>query len=141
MNGARLTFPGLANPLASSVTVQVTGQYTVNVGVSNEAGELVDQIRVVRLSQSVNSWNLQGSAITSLTGTDGEIYIYSQGYLLGVWNGQRADGTPVSNGVYFIKVNSVDPYGVVTTVTRQATVSRSLAKISRWRSTTRRERR
>jgi sugar lactone lactonase YvrE/flagellar hook assembly protein FlgD len=114
----------------SSVTVQTSGQYTVNVGVYNEAGELIDQIQVVQLSQSVNSLNLQGNAITSLTGANGKIYIYSQGYLLGVWDGTGTDGNPVSNGVYFIKANSIDPYGVVNTVTQQATVSRSLAKIS-----------
>jgi uncharacterized repeat protein (TIGR01451 family) len=130
VNGAQLTFPGCANPLTSSVTVQVTGQYTVSVDVYNEAGELVDQVRSLQLSQSVNSLNLEGNAITSLTGAGGQINIYSQGYLLGAWNGTGSDGNPVSNGVYFIKVNSVDPYGVVNTVTRQATVSRSLAKIS-----------
>ncbi len=130
VNGAQLTFPGLGIPLTSSVTVQVTGQYAVNVGVYNEAGELINQIKVVQLSQSVNSLNLQGNAITSLTGTSGKIYIYSQGYLLGVWDGTNSNGDPVSNGVYFIKANSVDPYGVVTTITQQATVSRSLAKIS-----------
>ena len=114
----------------SSVTAQVTGPYTVNVGVYNEAGELIDQIQVVQSSQSVNSLNLQGNTITSLTGANGKIYVYSQGYLLGVWNGTGSDGNPVSNGVYFIKANSIDPNGVVSTVTQQATVSRSLAKIS-----------
>ncbi|HTC20331.1 MAG TPA: hypothetical protein VK859_05770 [bacterium] len=130
VNGARLTFPGLANPFASSVTVQVTGQYTVTVAVYNEAGELVDQIRSLQLSQSVDSLNLQGHAITSLIGENDKTDIYSQGYLLGVWNGAGADGNPVSNGVYLIKVNSVDPYGVVNTVTQEVTVSRSLAKVS-----------
>jgi len=112
------------------VTVQVTGQYTVTVAVYNEAGELVDQIRSLQLSQSVDSLNLQGHAITSLIGENDKTDIYSQGYLLGVWNGAGADGNPVSNGVYLIKVNSVDPYGVVNTVTQEVTVSRSLAKVS-----------
>ncbi len=114
----------------SSATVQATGQYMVNVGVYNEAGELIDQVRVVQLSQSVDSLTLQGDAITGLTGPNGQIDIYSQGNLLGIWNGRGFDGNPVSNGVYFIKVNSVDPFGVVSTVTQQATVSRSLAKVS-----------
>jgi sugar lactone lactonase YvrE/flagellar hook assembly protein FlgD len=114
----------------SGVTAQVTGQYTVNVGVYNEAGELIDQIRVVQLSQSASSLNLQGNAITSLSGASGEIDIYSQGYLLGIWDGTGSDGNPVSNGIYFIKVNSIDPNGVVSTVTQSATVSRSLAKVS-----------
>jgi uncharacterized repeat protein (TIGR01451 family) len=129
VNGAQLAFPGLLSPLTASVTVQVTGQFAVKVGVYNEAGELVKTLRMVQLSQAIFSLNLSNNVITSLNGAGNQINIYSQGYLLGVWDGTDSGGNPVSNGVYHIKVDNVDPFGVVTTVTRQAMVSRSLAKV------------
>jgi flagellar hook assembly protein FlgD len=51
------------------------------------------------------------------------------GFVLGAWDGTNAEGDPVGNGNYYVKVDNVDAYGVVTTVTQMATVSRELARI------------
>ena len=130
VNGAQLTYTGLVTPLTASVTVQVIGPYTVKAGVYNEAGELIKQLFIVRLSQRVDEITLQSNVITSLAGANNTIALSTGGYHLGSWNGSDLAGNPVSNGIYHIKVDSVDDFGVVTSVTRQATVSRSLAKIS-----------
>ena len=130
INGAQLAFPGLASPLSASTTVQVAGSYTVRVGVYNEAGELIKSLNVMQLSQAVNSLTLVAPQITRVTGTGSQIRLYFQGTLIGVWDGTNAAGDPISNGVYHIQVVSVDAYGVATTVTQEAVVSRQLAQVS-----------
>ena len=130
VNNAQLTSTDLAIPLSASATVSITGAYTVKVGVYNEAGELVKNLWAKQYSLPVNSFTLQGSAITTLNGPTGHIDIYTQGFQLGSWDGIGADGTPVSNGVYHIKIDSIDSFGAVTSVIQQATVSRALAKVS-----------
>jgi len=130
VNGALLNCTGLASPLASSVTVQVTGNYTIRVGVYNEAGELIKQLFVKQLSNGISSIDLKGSVITSLNGPNNRVSIYHDGFLLGTWDGRNGNGDPVSNGVYHIKMDSVDSNGVVTTVTQQAMVSRNLSRVS-----------
>ena len=106
------------------------GTYTVEVGVYNEAGELVQTLKVLQSSQAVNSLVLQGDRITQLSGPNGEIYLYCQGILVAVWDGKDGSGNPVSNGVYLIKVDNIDPTGTVSSLTRQVTVNRNLASVS-----------
>ena len=130
VNGANLNCVGLTNPLTSSVTVKVTGNYTIRVGVYNEAGELIKQLLLKQYSNGINSIDLKGGPITSLNGSNNLISIYHDGHLLGIWDGSDINGNPVSNGVYNIKMDSIDAFGVVTTVTQQAMVSRNLARIS-----------
>ncbi len=130
VNGALLNCLGLANPLASSVTVKVTGNYTIRVGVYNEAGELIKQLLLKQYSNGINSIDLKGGPITSLNGPNNMISIYHDGNLLRTWDGSDINGNPVSNGVYNIKMDSIDAFGVVTTVTQQAMVSRNLARVS-----------
>lgn len=95
----------------------------------NEAGEVVKTILVQHFYQPVNAITLKGSnVISSLKGPTGEIDIYFQGTLIGIWDGTNANGDPASNGVYNIKVDNVDSFGVETSTTQQAMVSRSLYK-------------
>ncbi len=114
------------SPISTSTP---TGSYTVKVGVYNEAGELLQSLETAQLSQAVDSLTLEGSTITRLEGAGSQILLYCQGNLLGVWNGLDSSGNPVSNGVYYIQVESVGPSGVVTTVTQEAVVSRNLAQV------------
>ena len=126
INGAQLTYSGIT--LSSAVTVMVIGQYTVNVGVFNEAGELVRTIKVELLSQPIDSISLSGTVITTLNGANNAVDIYYKGTLIGSWNGMNASGDPSPNGIYHVKVDSVNPTGVVSSVTQQVMVSRSLYK-------------
>jgi uncharacterized repeat protein (TIGR01451 family) len=128
VNGARLTYPS-GGPLTSAVTVTVEGQYTVKIGVYNGAGELVKEILVEQFSQPIENISLQSSnVITTLHGPGSKIEIYYQGYLIGTWDGSGANGDPVSNGEYHIKIDNVDAYGVDRSTTQPAVVSRSLYK-------------
>ena len=130
VNSAKLNCIGLALPLDASVTVKVTGNVTVRVGVYNEAGELIRQLILKQYSQPIDSITLSNNTISRLSGANDHIDITHDGILLGTWDGRDSDGHPVTNGVYHIKLDNVDSFGVVTTVTQQAVVSRSLAKVT-----------
>jgi uncharacterized repeat protein (TIGR01451 family) len=131
VNLAQLNYQGLATPLTSSVTVKTLAcDFTVRVGVYNEAGELVKMVLVELLSEPVNSIDLKATnTITSLHGTGSSIGVYYKGHLIGTWDGTNQANDPVTNGVYHLKVDSVDMNGVVTSVSQQAIVSRTLAKV------------
>ena len=125
-NCAQLSYAGGA-PVSSCVSVPVIGQFTVQVGVYNEAGELVKEILVTQFSNPVENVTLQSSnVITTLSGAGSTIQIYYQGYLLGTWNGTTTNGSLVTNGTYYIKVDNIDSHGVDRSTTVQAMVSRTL---------------
>jgi len=130
-NRAQLTYTGLATPITSSVNVQVPGLYTVNIDIYNSAGEVVKVIPVHSEAQPINSITLSTSnLITTLQGPGSIINIYYGGVLIGTWDGSNNSGNPVTNGNYMIKVDSVSPQGVVTSVQQDATVNRALSDIT-----------
>jgi uncharacterized repeat protein (TIGR01451 family) len=130
-NFAQLTYPGLSAPVTSSVPVQIVGQYTISINIYNEAGEVVKTIKVTQYSQPINSISLQSSnLITTLQGPGSTIEIFYAGTLIGTWDGSANNGNPVTNGNYEIKVDSVSPVGVVTSVSQQATVDRRLSNVT-----------
>ena len=121
---ATSTFTDTATP-----TPTVPGQFTVRVSVYNEAGEVIKVILVQKMDHPIEGLTLQGSnTITSLKGPTGHIDIYYQGVYVGTWDGTNASGDPAPNGVYNIKADNVDNFGVVRSATQQAMVSRSLYK-------------
>ncbi len=125
-NCAQLSFTGGA-PVSSCVSIPVVGQYTVKIGVYNEAGEIVMEFPVVQYSQPILNVTLQASnVITTLSGPGSSINIYYEGYLLGTWNGTTSNGSLVTNGSYYIKIDNIDSNGVVESTTVQAMVSREL---------------
>jgi len=119
----------LGNPVPqkASVNITITGTYLVKVDVYNGAGELVKQIWVKELSQQITSFTMPSATITSLNGV---VYVEVDGQVIATWDGTNQAGTPVSNGVYYMTVDSVDPYGVVKSVSEVVTVSRSIATVS-----------
>ena len=125
-NTAQLTDLG-GGPVTASVSVLVTGQYTVNIGVYNEAGELIDTIKTEQLSQPIDNFALASSnAITSLNGANNAVTIYYQGIPLGSWNGTTSNGSLVTNGSYYVKVDSTSSLGSEVSTTQQVTVNRTL---------------
>jgi hypothetical protein len=99
--------------------------------VYNEAGELVKEILVGRFPQPLVNIQLDpGHVIDSLHGENSSIGIYNDGVLIGSWDGTNRDGTPVSNGNYFLKVDNVGAYGDVTTVTRVVKVDRVICRVT-----------
>ncbi len=125
-NNAQLTFQGGA-PVTASASFQVIGDYTVRVGVYNEAGELIKTILTTQLSQPLLNYTLGPSnTITSLTGTNSTISIYVGTYLVGSWDGTTQNGSLASNGNYYLKVDNIDNQGVDKSTTQQVQVSRPL---------------
>jgi len=125
-NNAQLTYAGNPVPQKASVNITIAAIYKVEVAVYNSAGELVDEISVQELSQEVKSFSLTGATITSL---EGKTYVMVGGQIIATWNGQTQEGTPVTNGIYYLNVTSTDPNGVVTNVSQTVTVSRSIAQV------------
>lgn len=126
VNHAAFTSPSLPL-LSASATVLVTGQYTVEIGVYNGAGELIATLPAIQMTQPVQSLSASATVIQSLGGV---IQVYFDGLLLGQWNGNTSSGTPATNGTYFFKAENIDTLGIVTTTTLQVQVNRSLSKVS-----------
>ena len=127
INRAQLTANWQA-AVTAQAQVLVVGYFTVNIGVYNEAGELIKQIAILQLTQPVVTLQLpSGSALTDLNQA---LAFYDAGHLMGQWDGTNNVGTLVTNGVYHIKVDNVDSTGAVSSVTQQVTVSRTLSKLT-----------
>ncbi len=114
-------------PITAVADVTVVGQYTIRVNVYNEAGEVVKTILVTQMSQPIMNIQLAPATITSL---EGQVQIYDGSYLIGTWDGTTNNGTPATNGVYHISVDSTDSSGVIQSVTQEAVVSRSIAQVN-----------
>jgi flagellar hook assembly protein FlgD len=126
-NTAQLTYAGYAGAKQASADVEMATTFLVRVGVYNEVGELVKEIWTQQLSSEILSFDLfEQPVINSL---HGQVFVLFQGKKIGTWDGTNQAGNPVSNGMYYVKVDNVDPYGVVNTVSQMVTVSRSIAKV------------
>ncbi len=124
------TITATSTPTGTPTPTPLPEPYTVTVGVYNSAGELVENLLVERSSQPVTAVTLgPGNSITSLTGPNNAVSIYWGGNLLSVWNGKNASGNPVSNGTYYLKVDSVNSLGSDQSVIQDVTVSRFLGTV------------
>ena len=129
VNNAQAVYAGQSAPLTASATVNVTGSYTVKIGVYNEAGELIYELPVQHYSQSLDNYSLTpGNTITSLHGADNAVSLVYAGVVIGTWNGTNQGGNLVSNGNYYVKVDNIDNFGVVRSTTQPIIVNRSLYK-------------
>lgn len=126
-NNASLMYAGLATPKTTFVYVTMATAYTVHIGVYNEAGELIKEISVQRLSEAITDFGI--FATPTITSLHGQVYIEYKGIQIATWDGTNNANDPVTNGDYYVKVDNVDPFGVVTSITQLVTVSRSLAKV------------
>ncbi len=121
--------PTITPTFTWTFTATPVGAFTVRVNVYNSAGEVVKTIEVVHFAQPVNSLSMPaGDVITTLTGTGSTVQLYFEGVLIGSWDGSNNSGDPVSNGAYEVKVDNIDPSGVVTSVSHQVIVNRNLSQ-------------
>lgn len=126
LNTAELTYPQITLPKTAQAAATVQGEFTVKIAVYNEAGEVVKVFPILRFSEPVSDIDLQvDRIINSLSDT---IEIVYRGVVIGIWDGNNNQGDPVSNGRYHIKVDSMDLWGSVQSVTQEASVSRNLAR-------------
>ncbi|HJT25312.1 MAG TPA: DUF11 domain-containing protein, partial [bacterium] len=126
LNNAQAGFEG--GPTQSvTAPVTVVFPFTTQIAVYNSAGELVKVLLVQNTSQPITSLQLSSAVLTDgVSSTSVSI----AGSALAAWDGTAQDGTLVTNGQYFIKVQSTDPLGAVTTVTQTVGVNRSLSTLS-----------
>ena len=127
LNQAQLSVAGQGSVTASA-SVVVAGAYTVKVDVYNEAGELVKQIAVTQFTEPITS--LQWPQGTSLSNVGQSLTLNSLGHLIGQWDGNNSTGDPVSNGTYYVKLDNSDSSGVVSSITQEVTVSRTLSRVT-----------
>ena len=106
--------------VCASNAVTVTGAYLVQVSVYNSAGELVKTIVTFELNNGIGDFTLQNGTIT----TDSQsAQLFYNGLPLASWDATDASGQKVSNGTYYIKVQSTDPTGITTTITKNVVVA------------------
>jgi uncharacterized repeat protein (TIGR01451 family) len=130
INHAQLSYTGLAAPLTAAAPVTLIGQFTIKVNIYNSAGEIIKTIPIQQFSEPINSITLSTSnTITTLQGRGSSIDIIFDGVIIGTWDGSDNSNNPVSNGSYHIQIDSVGTSGVVTSVSQNAIVNRSLSKI------------
>jgi uncharacterized repeat protein (TIGR01451 family) len=127
-NRARLTHSTQPVPLEASATALVQGDYQVRVGVYNSAGELVREVLVGEFSQPLDSIDVETDAV--IESLSDRTDFYYRGVLIGSWDGTSQYGTHVANGQYTVKIDNVDAYGVVTSLTAIVTVNRPLSQVS-----------
>ncbi len=125
LNNAQVVFSG-GRPQSVTAPVTVVFPITVQVAVYNSVGELVKTLLVQNFAQTISSFQLSS---TSLTNQVSSVAVSILG-VVATWDGTAQNGTEVTNGQYFIKVQSTDSLGVVTTVTRTVGVNRSLSTLS-----------
>lgn len=126
LNNAQVAYAG-GQPQSVTAPVTVVFPINVQVAVFNSAGELVKTILVQNFAQAVQAVQLSSSSLTDQVHS---IAVSILGVPVVAWDGTSQDGTAVTNGKYFLKVQSTDPMGVVTTVTQTVTVNRSLDTVS-----------
>ena len=114
-----------AERACAALTMQ--GNYTVRIRVYNEAGELVYSFPVTHYSEAdpEREHEPQHPGIDQRPGS-----VTFHGVVLGTWNGTTNGGTEVTNGKYYIKVDNIDPTGVVNTQTQAVLVARHLATLT-----------
>ncbi len=113
----------------SCAAVTVKGDVRVTVSVYNEAGERVATLGEVRTSAPIERVEFSEDAVLNRLGDRVTILWGESRRVLGVWDGLGEKGQPVMNGAYFLKIDNVDAFGSVTSVTRSLTVNRPLARV------------
>jgi flagellar hook assembly protein FlgD len=120
--------PNVTVPNVTNAALTVQGNFQVRIGVYNEAGELVDLLLAPKdFSEAIQNVNISANSLTSINDI---IQISFHGVVLATWNGTNSNGTEVTNGQYFVKIDNIDPEGVVNTQTQSVLVARHLATVT-----------
>jgi flagellar hook assembly protein FlgD len=95
--------------------------------VYNSSGELVKVILVTHTVNPVKG--ITGESDTVIDRVGDVVDLYWEGVWYGSWDGTNLDGKAVANGEYYVKVDSVDTYGVANSVIMDVTVNRKVARL------------
>jgi uncharacterized repeat protein (TIGR01451 family) len=126
LNNAQVAYLG-GQPQSITAPVTVVFPINVQVAVYNSAGELVKTLLNQNFAQAIQSFQVSSALLTDQISS---IAVSILGAPAASWNGTSQNGTLVSNGQYYINVQSTNSLGAVTTVTKTVTVSRSLSTLS-----------
>jgi len=108
------------NTVCAGNSVTVTGAYLIQLSVYNQSGELVKTLATFDMGTAITDFTIQNGVITTDSQTAEILY---QGVTIGSWDASTSGGAKVTDGTYFIKIQSTDPFGVATTVTKEVTVN------------------
>src|SRR5581483_4290965 len=100
--------------------VTVQGDYVVHLSVYNQSGELIQTLASFETGTPITDFTIQNGVIVTDSQTANFIF---NGVTLGSWDATNGVGGKVTNGTYLIKVDSVDPYGVTSTITKNVIVN------------------
>ena len=118
-----------ASPVDAWVDTKIRGDVQVTVSVYNEAGEVVKTFPVRYLSKPVDSLDLSSNGVLSTVGASVTM-MWDGGRMFETWDGTSNFGALVTNGTYYVEVDSVDAYGTTTSVTKPLTVNRRVVKLT-----------
>jgi len=110
---------------SNSVTVQ--GAYTIHLAVYNQAGELIETLAAFEVGSPMSDFTIQNGVIT--TDSQTAVLLYN-GVVIGTWDATNGSGAKVTNGTYLIKLESTDPFGVTTTITKNVIVDISRSTLT-----------
>lgn len=127
VNNAKLAFSG--GTVTASNSVKIIGDYVVHISIYNSAGEVIKSITTFETQIPLSDFTVINGVITSDSGVAQFSY---NGIPLGSWDATNTNGGKVTNGTYMVKIDSMDPFGVTTTVTHAISVqiSRSTLEIA-----------
>lgn len=118
---------GSGPPQTATAPVTVAFPIAIQVAVYNSAGELVKTLLVQSFDQVITSFQLSSSALTDQIASTAVSIL---GTAVASWDGTTQNGNLVTNGQYFLKVQSTDPSGVVTSLTQTVSVNRTLSTLT-----------
>jgi flagellar hook assembly protein FlgD len=96
------------------------------ISVYNGAGEKVSTVLTEHLFEPLLNFNFGGNTvITTMSGAGSAVTLYAGGDPVGSWNGTTQDGSPATNGTYYIKVDNIDNMGEDRSTTQTVQVSRA----------------
>ena len=125
-----------ATPSPSETPTPVMYPYLLTITIYNEAGEVVRVIASEAVSAPVTSVEYYAKGVTnpSVISKDGKLEIrlprvetpstFGTGSTTYYWDAINAQSQEVDTGVYYIKIETLDPYGHTTTMIKDLTVMR-----------------
>jgi uncharacterized repeat protein (TIGR01451 family) len=123
VNEAARTFAADPTPLVARAAVTVSGDIQVRITLLNQSGELIRELLAVQSSLPYDDLTLGPDSVIDSLGD--RVVLYVRDLPVAIWDGTSADGRPLANGEYYIKVDSVDPGGTSTSLTRDVLVYRA----------------
>jgi flagellar hook assembly protein FlgD len=127
VNEAALAHPLAPTPQVTQCPLTVRGDWLLRVLVFNEAGEVVKTILVTEFSEPLLDVYVKVDDI--IDSLHDIAYVYYRGQVIGHWDGTNEEGVPVTNGQYYVKIDNIDVYGAVESITTDVTVSRIMATV------------